>query len=84
MHSLYFLPFYKFLCHKLTYFMCLPIKKKFFRQQKFMSQKEIAQCIRKIKNEMANLAHLIDALEKFANKVTYLCYVVKNSFSLIV
>ncbi|VBB30660.1 unnamed protein product [Acanthocheilonema viteae] len=41
------------------------------RQQKFMSQKEIAQCTRHIKDEMAQLAHLIDALEKFANKISF-------------
>uniref|UniRef100_A0A0R3RID2 ANK_REP_REGION domain-containing protein n=1 Tax=Elaeophora elaphi TaxID=1147741 RepID=A0A0R3RID2_9BILA len=41
------------------------------RQQKFTSQKEIAQCTRSIKDEMAKLAHLIDALEKFANKISF-------------
>ncbi|VDK85197.1 unnamed protein product [Litomosoides sigmodontis] len=41
------------------------------KQQKFTSQKEIAQCTRCIKDEMAKLAHLIDALEKFANKITF-------------
>ncbi|EJD76142.1 hypothetical protein LOAG_16844 [Loa loa] len=41
------------------------------RQQKFMSQKEIAQCTRDIKDEIAKLGHLIDTLEKFANKITF-------------
>ncbi|OZC06070.1 Sec20 [Onchocerca flexuosa] len=41
------------------------------RQQKFMTQKEITQCTRDIKDEMAKLAHLIDTLEKFANKINF-------------
>uniref|UniRef100_A0AAF5PQ13 Uncharacterized protein n=1 Tax=Wuchereria bancrofti TaxID=6293 RepID=A0AAF5PQ13_WUCBA len=41
------------------------------RQQNFMSQKEIAQCTRDIKEQMAKLAHLINALEKFANKISF-------------
>lgn len=34
-----------------------------------MTQKEITQCTRDIKDEMAKLAHSIETLEKFANKV---------------
>ncbi|VDN93869.1 unnamed protein product [Brugia pahangi] len=41
------------------------------RQQNFMSEKEIAQCTRDIKEQMAKLAHLINALEKFANKISF-------------
>uniref|UniRef100_A0A915PDL4 ANK_REP_REGION domain-containing protein n=1 Tax=Setaria digitata TaxID=48799 RepID=A0A915PDL4_9BILA len=41
------------------------------RQQTFMSQKELTLCTRNIKDEMAELAHLIDALEKFGNKMSF-------------
>ncbi|VDK71497.1 unnamed protein product [Onchocerca ochengi] len=41
------------------------------RQQKFMTQKEITQCTRDIKDEMAKLAHSIETLEKFANKINF-------------
>ncbi|VDN02949.1 unnamed protein product [Thelazia callipaeda] len=40
-----------------------------FRRRKFISQKEVNQCIRQIKDEMGKLSRLIDALEKFANKM---------------
>ncbi|VDK36750.1 unnamed protein product [Gongylonema pulchrum] len=41
------------------------------RQQTFTSSKQLSECTREIKDELAKLAHLVDALEKFANKVNF-------------